>query len=57
MGRMWASPLLWNALKDGGFFVSDDINDNLAFKDFCESVDRKPVIVEHLGKYVGVIVK
>lgn len=57
MGRMWASPLLWNALKKGCFFVSDDINDNLAFKHFCESVDRKPVIVEHLGKYVGVIVR
>jgi predicted O-methyltransferase YrrM len=57
MGRMWASPLLWNALEKGSFFVSDDINDNLAFKHFCESVDRKPVIVEHLGKYVGVIVK
>ncbi|MEO8822849.1 MAG: class I SAM-dependent methyltransferase [Ginsengibacter sp.] len=56
-GRMWASPLLWNSLKDGGFFVSDDINDNLAFQHFCQSVHRTPVIIEHLGKYVGVIVK
>ncbi len=56
-GRMWASPLLWNALNKGGFFVADDINDNLAFKHFCESVDRTPLIIEHAAKYVGVIVK
>ncbi len=56
-GRMWASPLLWKALKKGGLFVADDINDNLAFRHFCESVYRTPVIIEHLGKYVGVVVK
>ena len=57
MGRMWSSPILWKALKVGGLFISDDINDNLAFKHFCKSVDRKPIIIEHLGKYVGVVVK
>lgn len=56
-GRMWASPLLWNALKKDCFFVADDVNDNLAFKHFCESVNRTPVIIQHLQKYVGVIVK
>ena len=56
-GRMRSSPILWQALKVGGFFISDDINDNLAFKHFCTSVGRKPIIIEHLGKYVGVLVK
>lgn len=56
-GRMWATPLLWAALNKNCFFVSDDINDNLAFKHFCESVNRTPVIIEHTGKYVGVVVK
>ncbi len=56
-GRSWAAPLLWKALKPGSCFVSDDINDNIAFKDFCQLVNREPVIIEHLGKYVGVIVK
>jgi len=56
-GRMWSAPILWDALKTGGFFISDDINDNIAFKHFCENVDRTPIIIEHLGKYVGVIVK
>ena len=56
-GRMWSSTILWKALKVGGLFISDDINDNLAFKHFSQSVDRKPIIIKHLGKYVGVIVK
>ncbi len=56
-GRMWSSPILWKSLKKGGLFISDDINDNLAFKHFCESIDCKPVVIEHQNKYVGVIVK
>lgn len=56
-GRMWASPIIWRQLKKGGLFVSDDINDNLAFKHFAESVNRDPVIIEHRGKYVGIIRK
>ncbi len=56
-GRMWASPLLWEALEKEGLFIADDINDNLGFKHFCESINRTPVIIEHLGKYVGVIRK
>lgn len=56
-GRNWATPILWTALKEGGLFISDDINDNIAFKHFCESVNRTPVIIEHLDKYVGIIKK
>jgi len=56
-GRMWATPLLWSALKKNCFLVVDDINDNLAFKHFCESVNKNPLIIEYLGKYVGIIVK
>lgn len=56
-GRMWSSPIIWKALKKGGLFISDDINDNLAFKNFCDSVNKIPIIVEHKNKYVGVIVK
>jgi hypothetical protein len=56
-GRKWSSPILWSSLKTGGLFVSDDINDNIAFKHFCNSVNRKPIIIEHRGKYVGIIQK
>lgn len=57
IGRMWSSPLIWDALEDGGFFISDDINDNIAFKHFCEQVNRTPIIIKHQEKYVGVIIK
>ncbi len=56
-GRLWSSPLIWNQLKSGGLFISDDINDNLAFKHFAESVNIVPVIIEHNNKYVGVLIK
>ncbi len=56
-GRMWASPLLWNALVENGLFIADDINDNLGFKHFCESIQQTPIIIEHQGKYVGILKK
>jgi predicted O-methyltransferase YrrM len=61
-GRRWAYPLLWSHLRPGGFFVSDDINDNDGFRDFATEVDVRPVVVEGPGdgpysRYVGVLVK
>jgi predicted O-methyltransferase YrrM len=60
-GRMWAYELLWDALKPGGYFISDDIGDNLAFRDFCNRVKKEPVIVQSTSevsrKYVGILVK
>jgi predicted O-methyltransferase YrrM len=61
-GRMWAYPLVWERLRPGGLFVSDDANDNLGFADFCSSLGIEPVIIEtpsnHRGrKFVGVLAK
>ncbi len=56
-GRMFAYPLLWQALRKNGIFISDDIQDNIAFKEFCESLNKNPLIFEHSGKYVGIITK
>lgn len=56
-GRMWAYNLLWNRLRKGGVFMSDDIGDNAAFKDYCEKNNHSPYIVEFDGKYAGVIIK
>lgn len=33
-------------LRKGGYMISDDIADNLAFNDFCKFVDQIPFIVE-----------
>lgn len=56
-GRMFAYPLLWKVLRKGGFFVSDDVNDNYGFRDFCNSIDVKPYVFENSGRWVGVICK
>ncbi len=57
VGRMYAYPLLYHKLRKGGVFISDDIQDNVAFKDFCESLGIEPIVISFEGKYVGVFVK
>lgn len=60
-GRNWAYPLLWRAVRAGGFFISDDIDDNLSFRRFCELRGVHPIVVStptSTGtKYVGVVKK
>jgi predicted O-methyltransferase YrrM len=56
-GRMWAYQLLWSHLGAGRIFISDDIQDNIAFKEFCESIQQEPIVIESKGKYVGMLMK
>jgi len=58
-GRMWAYNWLWLRLRRGGLFISDDVNDNVAFKDFTERINQSPVIVYYKPeeKYVGILIK
>ena len=61
--RMWAYPVLWQALRSGGYFISDDVGDNLGFHDFCHTLAIEPMVIKTprrqagLYKYVGVLVK
>lgn len=56
-GRMFGNGVLWNALRPGGIFISDDINDNMGFHDFCEKKNLTPIIVHIYGKFVGILIK
>lgn len=56
-GRMWAYKTLWLKLKKGSVFMSDDIGDNAAFKDFCEKNKLNPYVIEFDGKFAGVVIK
>jgi predicted O-methyltransferase YrrM len=60
-GRMWAYFKLWNALRPGGCFISDDISDNLGFRDFCKQIGVNPIITQSPTakglKYVGILFK
>jgi hypothetical protein len=61
-GKCWTYPKLWNALRQGGVFISDDVGDDLAFAYFCTTVKQKPFIVKYYQKtdnwkYIGVLIK
>ena len=53
-GRMFAYPILWEALVKGGLFVSDDIQDNVAFRDFFVDKNVETIVIEHDNKFVGI---
>ena len=56
-GRKWSQPIIWKSLKKGGIFISDDIEDNSAFREFVTNNNLDYFIVEFEGKYVGVLKK
>lgn len=56
-GRRWAYPRLWAALRAGGLFVSDDIQDNEAFREFVNALAVPFFVLEFEKRYVGVVPK
>jgi predicted O-methyltransferase YrrM len=61
-GKLWAYPKLWAALRRGGIFIADDVEDDFAFRDFCNSIKLNPLIVRTpqssgIFKYVGILIK
>jgi predicted O-methyltransferase YrrM len=56
-GRDYAYPLLWDALRPGGLFMSDDIQDNMYFAEFSAAKGALTAVTKFAGKYVGVIRK
>ncbi len=60
-GRRWAYPRLWQALRPGGLFVTDDVQDNLGFAEFCETVGVTPLVArvrDGAGfKFAGILPK
>ena len=56
-GRMFAYHRMWRALRPGGVLVSDDVEDNMGFRDFCAEIGLDPVVVRQDKKYQGLLVK
>ena len=62
-GRSWGYRQMWNALRPGGTFMSDDIGDNTAFRDFTAEIGVEPIVVNAPGagtsgaRFIGIVVK
>lgn len=56
-GRMFGYHALWQALRPGGVFISDDIHDNYAFRDFCANRHAEFRVTHSGNKYAGILVK
>jgi hypothetical protein len=60
-GRSWAYPLIWANLSVEGWFISDDISDNAAFRHFAQRVGQRPVVMDRPARngavYSGLLIK
>lgn len=56
-GRRWSQPIIWKYIRKGGVFISDDIEDNAAFREFVTKRELDFSVLEFEGKYVGVLQK
>ena len=56
-GRRYAYPRIWAALRPDGVFISDDIQDNFAFRDFVTGLGQDFRVTASGGKLVGLVVK
>jgi predicted O-methyltransferase YrrM len=57
-GRTWAYPLIWESLKQGGWLISDDVQDNSAFLDyFVDKLGLEPTVIDFENKKIGVVQK
>jgi predicted O-methyltransferase YrrM len=54
-GRQYGYRLLWEALVPGGVFISDDIQDNMAFAEFVDLHKLSFAVTESDGKFVGIV--
>ena len=58
-GRMYVYEACWPAIRAGGALLSDDIEDNFAFRDFAKRVGRTPYVFSKAkaGNYAGALIK
>lgn len=58
-GRKFAYELAWPRIRQGGLLMSDDVEDNLAFRDFAIHVGAEPFVLAKTkpNNYAGVLLK
>jgi predicted O-methyltransferase YrrM len=55
-GQSWGFDRLWDRLRPGGVLIADDIDYQLAFRDFAAARGVDPIVVE-AGKLIGILRK
>ena len=53
-GRMYGFTRMWSALRPGGVFISDDIQDNFGFRDFIVAQGAEFSVTSAQSKFVGI---
>jgi predicted O-methyltransferase YrrM len=56
-GRRFGYEILWEALEPGGVFISDDIQDNFAFRDFVTERRATFAVTSAGKKFAGIAIK
>jgi len=54
-GQSWAFRRLWRNLRPGGLLIVDDIDCQTAFRDFASAMGLRPIVVDGVGKLIGVV--
>lgn len=57
IGRMKSYKMMYDKLRSGGVFISDDIQDNVGFRDYCAKLSVNPVVIATDNKLVGAFIK
>ena len=55
--RLHSYNVIWNHLRMGGFMVFNNVNQNLAFKEFCNMKGRKPMVFETKEGFAAILRK
>lgn len=57
-GRKFVYERSWPKIRAGGLLLTDDVEDNLAFRDFAEHVNRSPFVFQKKpGNFCGALIK
>jgi len=55
--RQYGYELLWNAIRPGGVFISDDISRHMAFAEFVSEKGARFAETQSHNKFVGIALK
>tara|TARA_B110001454_G_scaffold215946_1_gene238290 strand:+ start:45 stop:830 length:786 start_codon:yes stop_codon:yes gene_type:complete len=50
--------MTWSYIKEGGYLLSDDVSENDAFLNFCDMMNKTPIIIpKENNRHFGIVIK